>query len=73
MRHVSLKNYKIGNDLPLTLIAGPCAIESQSHAFEMAEAILAITKKLGMNFIYKSSFDKANRTSLSTGRGIGMD
>ncbi len=72
MKTISLINYQIANDRPLTLIAGPCAIESQAHAFEMADAILAITKKLGMNFIYKSSFDKANRTSLSTGRGIGM-
>jgi 2-dehydro-3-deoxyphosphooctonate aldolase (KDO 8-P synthase) len=72
MKNVTLHQYKIANDRPLTLIAGPCAIESQAHAFDVAEAILAITKKLGMNFIYKSSFDKANRTSLSTGRGIGM-
>lgn len=72
MKTITLKNYHIANDRPLTLISGPCAIESQAHAFDMAEAILAITQKLGMNFIYKSSFDKANRTSLSTGRGIGM-
>ncbi len=73
MKHVSLKNYKIGNDLPLTLIAGPCQIESRQHAFEMASAMVDICCKLGIKLIYKSSYDKANRTSVKSERGIGMD
>ncbi|TAH32767.1 MAG: 3-deoxy-8-phosphooctulonate synthase [Alphaproteobacteria bacterium] len=73
MKHVTLKNYKIGNDLPLTLIAGPCQIESRDHAMEIAGALRDITKKLGINLIYKSSYDKANRTSVKSARGIGMD
>jgi 2-dehydro-3-deoxyphosphooctonate aldolase (KDO 8-P synthase) len=73
IKHVALGPYRIGNDLPLTLIAGPCAIESRAHALEMADALHKICQKLSLNLIYKSSFDKANRTSLSTGRGIGMD
>ncbi|MGH6946110.1 MAG: 3-deoxy-8-phosphooctulonate synthase [Kiloniellales bacterium] len=72
-RHVKVGKLEIGNDLPLTLIAGPCAIESRSHALEMGEALTALTGKLGLGFIYKSSFDKANRTSLGSNRGIGLD
>lgn len=73
MKHVSLGNYKIGNDLPFTLIAGPCVIESREHAHEMAAALKEITDKLGINLIFKSSYDKANRTSLKSERGMGMD
>ncbi len=73
MKHVALQNYKIGNDLPLTLIAGPCQIESREHAFEIAGALKDICTKLGINLIYKSSYDKANRTSVKSARGIGMD
>ena len=62
----------MGNDLPLVIIAGPCQMESREHAFEMAEELVGITKKLGMGFIYKSSFDKANRTSLKATRGLGI-
>lgn len=62
----------MGNDLPLVLIAGPCQMESREHAFEMAEQLVGITKRLGMGFIYKSSFDKANRTSLKATRGLGI-
>jgi 2-dehydro-3-deoxyphosphooctonate aldolase (KDO 8-P synthase) len=57
---------------PLALIAGPCAMESRAHALEMAEALTVIAKRLGIGFVYKSSFDKANRTSLSGKRGIGL-
>ncbi len=57
---------------PLALIAGPCAMESRAHALEMAEALTGITTRLGIGFVYKSSFDKANRTSLSGKRGIGL-
>ncbi len=55
-----------------SLIAGPCAIESRAHALETAEAIKAIADRVGVSLVYKSSFDKANRTSLSSARGVGM-
>ena len=64
---------KISNNLPLVLIAGPCQMESRDHAFDMCGQIKEITSELGIPFIYKSSFDKANRTSLSGERGIGLD
>jgi 2-dehydro-3-deoxyphosphooctonate aldolase (KDO 8-P synthase) len=73
---IALPNGKcmtIGNDLPLTIIAGPCALESRSHALEMSAALLELSTKLGFNLIYKTSFDKANRTSNSSARGIGLD
>jgi len=59
-------------DRPLALIAGPCAMESRAHALEMADALTGIARRLGIGFVYKSSFDKANRTSLSGRRGIGL-
>jgi 2-dehydro-3-deoxyphosphooctonate aldolase (KDO 8-P synthase) len=71
-RRVKVGPVTFANDLPFVIIAGPCAIESRAHALEMAEAISKITKKLGLGFIYKSSFDKANRTSISSNRGMGM-
>jgi 2-dehydro-3-deoxyphosphooctonate aldolase (KDO 8-P synthase) len=61
-----------GNDLPLALIAGPCALESRAHALEMAEALKKISDKLEIGFVYKTSFDKANRTSAKSPRGIGL-
>ncbi len=64
---------EIGNELPLTIIAGPCAMESRSHALEMAQALKQEADRLGFGLIYKSSFDKANRTSISSERGIGLD
>src|SRR6204780_3121883 len=64
---------KFGNALPLALIAGPCALESRAHAFEMAVALKEITAKLKLGFVYKTSFDKANRTSAASARGIGLD
>jgi len=70
---IKVNDFEIGNDLPFTLIAGPCAMESREHAFEMAEALKDITSRLGINFIYKSSFDKANRTSINAIRGVGME
>lgn len=70
--HVTIGKVKVGNDLPLTLIAGPCAIESESHALETAEALVKITGKLGIGLVYKSSYDKANRTSGKSPRGIGI-
>ncbi|MGV6820874.1 MAG: 3-deoxy-8-phosphooctulonate synthase [Parvularcula sp.] len=63
---------KIGNHLPFMLFAGPCQMESREHALEMASAIKEITDPLGIGFVYKSSFDKANRTSLSGRRGLGL-
>ncbi len=71
-RHLTIGNVTIGNDLPLVLIAGPCQMESRDHAFFMVESLLKITEKLDIPLIYKSSFDKANRTSISGQRGIGL-
>ncbi|MCW2236753.1 3-deoxy-8-phosphooctulonate synthase [Azospirillum canadense] len=70
---VQIGNLTIANDRPFTLIAGPCQMESREHALETAAAIVEMTGKLGIGLIYKSSFDKANRTSISTARGLGMD
>ena len=70
---VNLNNFNIGNNLPFTLIAGPCVLESHDHAKLMVEKLLDITSKININFIYKTSYDKANRTSLSANRGIGLD
>jgi 2-dehydro-3-deoxyphosphooctonate aldolase (KDO 8-P synthase) len=70
--HVAIGNLTLGNDRPLALIAGPCALESRAHAREMCQALVEMTAKLGMGLIYKTSFDKANRTSLDGERGLGM-
>ena len=72
-RHVEIGNITVGNDLPLVLIAGPCALESRAHALEVSAALKEITTKLGIPLIYKTSFDKANRTALDSPRGIGME
>jgi 2-dehydro-3-deoxyphosphooctonate aldolase (KDO 8-P synthase) len=64
---------RLGNALPFVLVAGPCALESRAHAFEMAEALKQITMRLNVGFIYKTSFDKANRTSAASARGVGLD
>ena len=72
-RRVTLGSLEIANDRPLTLIAGPCALESRAHALEMSEAIGQIATRLGVGFIYKTSFDKANRTSVGANRGIGLE
>jgi 2-dehydro-3-deoxyphosphooctonate aldolase (KDO 8-P synthase) len=64
---------RFGNKLPLALIAGPCALESRAHAFDMAGALKELTAKLGIGFVYKTSFDKANRTSAKSARGLGFD
>lgn len=71
-RHVAAGPVTFGNDLPFALIAGPCALESRAHALEMAGALQAITGKLGIGFVYKTSFDKANRTSAKSFRGVGL-
>src|SRR5947209_12040967 len=72
-RHVTIGDITVGNDLPLVLIAGPCALESRAHALEVSAALVEITGKIGIPLIYKTSFDKANRTSLSGERGVGFD
>ncbi|CTQ62374.1 MAG: 3-deoxy-8-phosphooctulonate synthase [Roseibium album] len=71
-REVIVGNVTFQNDAPVSLIAGPCALESRNHALECAAAIREITQKVGIATVYKSSFDKANRTSLSGGRGVGL-
>ena len=70
---VKCSNFEIANDKPFTLIAGPCQLESESHAIKISSKLKSITQDLGINFIYKTSFDKANRTSLKGKRGIGLE
>jgi 2-dehydro-3-deoxyphosphooctonate aldolase (KDO 8-P synthase) len=70
MNIVKLNNISIANNLPMILIAGPCVLESREHAMMMVESLLRITAKLGVQLIYKSSFDKANRTSVNAVRGL---
>ena len=69
---VTIGAARFGNGLPLALIAGPCALESRAHALEMASALKEIASRLKRGLIYKSSFDKANRTSSSSARGLGL-
>jgi 2-dehydro-3-deoxyphosphooctonate aldolase (KDO 8-P synthase) len=71
--HVQAGGATFGNDLPLTLIAGPCQLESRQHAFDMAGRLKEIAAGMGLGFVYKTSFDKANRTSLGGKRGAGID
>ncbi|WP_334129204.1 3-deoxy-8-phosphooctulonate synthase [Sneathiella sp.] len=71
-QHVKIGTITVGNDLPFALIAGPCQMESMDHAMEMAGRLVEITQKLGIGLVYKTSFDKANRTSLSAARGLGL-
>jgi 2-dehydro-3-deoxyphosphooctonate aldolase (KDO 8-P synthase) len=70
---VQIGALKIGNALPLTLIAGPCQLESRDHAFMMAERLKEIASRLKIGLVYKTSFDKANRTSLTGKRGLGLE
>jgi len=72
-RAVTVGPVTFGNDRPLTIIAGPCQLESREHALEMSQALVEITGRLGLGLVYKSSFDKANRTSGSAARGLGME
>jgi len=71
--NVTVGKTLFANDAPLSLIAGPCQFESRQHAFDMAGKLKELTQKLGIGFVYKSSFDKANRSSLSSTRGAGLD
>lgn len=69
---IEIGEVTVANDLPFTLIAGPCALESRGHALEVSAALKEITTGLGIGLIYKTSFDKANRTSLDSPRGMGL-
>src|SRR5215467_13644778 len=70
---VTVGTARFGNSLPLTLIAGPCALESREHALEMASGLREIAGKAGIGLVFKTSFDKANRTSARSQRGVGLD
>ena len=70
---VTVGAVRFGNALPLALIAGPCQLESRAHALEMAAALKEIAARVGIGLVYKTSFDKANRTSAKAARGIGLD
>jgi 2-dehydro-3-deoxyphosphooctonate aldolase (KDO 8-P synthase) len=72
-RHIKIGMGQIGNDLPLVVIAGPCAMESREHALELSGRLREMTTALGCGFIYKTSYDKANRTSASSPRGVGLE
>jgi 2-dehydro-3-deoxyphosphooctonate aldolase (KDO 8-P synthase) len=72
IKHLHINDITIGNDRPFVLIAGPCVLESRAHALEMSAALKEMTDQLGIPFIYKTSFDKANRTSIHGERGMGM-
>ena len=71
-KSVTIGKTETANNRPFTLIAGPCAMESRHHALEMSAALCEMTARLGLDFIYKTSFDKANRTSNSSPRGVGL-
>ena len=70
---VKCSNFEIANDKPFTLIAGPCQLENEEHALKISSELKKITSSLGINLIYKTSFDKANRTSLKGKRGMGLE
>jgi 2-dehydro-3-deoxyphosphooctonate aldolase (KDO 8-P synthase) len=73
MPSIKINNFEISNEKPFTLIAGPCVIENREHAIKIAKYIDEICKDINLNFIYKSSFDKANRTSIKSPRGISLE
>ena len=72
-KQVSVGDIKIANNLPIVLIAGPCQMESKEHALYMAKTIKGIADAHSISVIFKTSFDKANRTSMGAKRGIGID
>ena len=72
-QEISINNFKIANNLPFALIAGPCQTESLDHSLMISAQISSICQELDINFIYKSSFDKANRSSITSKRGLGID
>ena len=73
MKTVEIADLRVGNDAPLTLIAGPCALESADHAQMIAGQMQEACKAAGAQYVFKASFDKANRTSVSGKRGLGID
>lgn len=73
MKTITVGNVQFANNLPFSLLAGPCVLESRQHAFDMAGKIKEVCGKLGIGVIYKTSFDKANRSSLGSERGMGLD
>ena len=73
MIQIDLRNYSISNSLPFILIAGPCVIENEKKTFTIAQEINKICNELNINYIFKSSFDKANRSSINSERGINLD
>ena len=70
---IKIAGFEIGNELPLSLLCGPCQIESRQHAIDICGAMREITSELGMNYVFKASFDKANRTSINGARGVGIE
>ncbi len=72
MRKIKLSQFSVGKDEPLTVISGPCVIESRAHAFECAAALKTLAEELEINLIFKASFDKANRSSIHSFRGPGL-
>jgi 2-dehydro-3-deoxyphosphooctonate aldolase (KDO 8-P synthase) len=72
-RTVTIGDIRFGNHLPLALIAGPCALESRAHALEIASALMEIAGRVGIGLVFKTSFDKANRTSAKSARGVGLE
>ena len=73
MKHVQIGNITTGNDLPLTVIAGPCQLETLDHALSIAETMAKACADAGAGYVFKASYDKANRTSLKGKRGLGME
>ncbi len=72
-RHIKIGDVALGNDLPLVLIAGPCALESRQHAIDISGRLREMARTLGIGLIYKTSYDKANRTSAGSPRGVGLE
>ena len=73
MKHISAGKVVFGNDLPFVFIGGPCQIESPEHAYMVAEFLVNLCAKLDIPYVFKASFDKANRTSINSKRGIGLE
>ncbi len=72
-KRIKIADFEMGNELPLCLLCGPCQIESRQHAIDICGAMRETTAKLGMNYVFKASFDKANRTSINGARGVGLE
>ena len=73
VKTLKIKNIRISNKLPIVLISGPCQIESLNHSRKIAETLCMLCEKLDLNFIFKASYDKANRTSINSKRGVGIE